>query len=253
MKRFTGKVAVVTASTAGIGLGIARRFAQEGATVIISSRKAENVQAVEGQLRAEGLDVVGLVCHVADKAQRKNLIEKAVRVGENGIHMLVTNAAINPVAAPILEMPEWAIDKTLDVNLKATIMLIKEATPYLAQDAAVVLLSSYMGYNPALDVHLGMYAVSKTALIGLTKALAKEFGPRGIRVNGVAPGIIPTKFSSLLVETPEVAEGYFKTTSLARFGTVEEIAGIVSFLCSRDAGYITGETIVASGGSLSRL
>lgn len=253
MKRFVGKVALVTASTAGIGLEIARRFAQEGAKVIISSRKPQNVQAAVEQLQNEGLDVQGVVCHVADKAQRKQLIKTAAGVGLNKIHFLVSNAAINPIAATIMDMPESAIDKILDVNLKATIMLVKETAPYLSEDAAVVILSSYAGYNPAVDTHLGMYSVSKTALIGLTKVLAKELGQKGIRVNGVAPGIIPTKLSSLLVNTPELASDYLKTTSLGRLGTVEEIAGLVSFLCSKDAGYITGETIVASGGSLSRL
>ncbi|GMH42744.1 hypothetical protein BSKO_10663 [Bryopsis sp. KO-2023] len=252
-KRFEGRVVVVTASTAGIGLGIVQRFAREGAKVILSSRKQRNVDETIDALRKQGLDVHGCVCHVSEKDHRRRLLEMAA--GFKGkIDVLVSNAAINPVAASILDMPEWALDKLWDVNVKSTIMLVKELAPYFSSDASVVLLSSYEGFNPGGGGNiLGMYGVTKTALLGLTKALARELGPKGVRVNCVAPGIIPTKLSTALVESEELREAILKATVLKRLGTVDEIAGVVAFLCSTDAGYITGENVVASGGVASRL
>lgn len=246
-------MAVVTASSAGIGLATVRRLAQEGATVLLSSRKQENVDEAVEELQREGLAVHGCVCHVSDMSHRHKLLNEAVRIGGGKIDILVSNAAVNPVAVSLLEMPEWAIDKHLDVNIKAAIMLVKEATPYFSKDASVVILSSYVGYNPAVSAVMSMYAVTKTALLGLTKVLASELGSKGVRVNGIAPGTIPTKLAAALVRDKELTQEYLRGTNLKRFGTVDEIAGIVSFLCSKDAGYITGETIVAAGGTMSRL
>lgn len=246
-------MAVVTASSAGIGLATVRRLAQEGATVLLSSRKQGNVDEAVEELQKEGLKVHGCVCHVSDKNHRQRLINEAVRIGGGKIDILVSNAAVNPVAVSLMEMPEWAIDKHLDINIKSAILLVKEAAPHFTKDASVVIISSYVGYNPGVSEFLSMYAVTKTALLGLTKVLASELGPRGVRVNGVAPGTIPTKLAAAMVENKEITEEYLKGTYLNRLGTVDEIAGVVSFLCSKDAGYITGETIVAAGGTMSRL
>lgn len=185
-RRLEGKSAIVTASTAGIGLEIARRLALEGAQVVVSSRRAANVEDTVKSLQEEGMQVQGLACHVGNNEHLQNLVEFTVKK-YGKIDILVSNAAVNPAAGPILEMEESAISKILDINVKSAIMLAKFAVPYMKSGSSMVFVSSYTAFNPSPPI--AMYAVSKTALLGLTKALAEELGPQnGIRVNCVAPG-----------------------------------------------------------------
>ncbi|XP_073527182.1 dehydrogenase/reductase SDR family member 4-like isoform X4 [Phyllobates terribilis] len=210
-RKLDGKVALVTASSDGIGLAIARRLAQDGARVLVSSRKQENVDRAVEELRKEGLDVEGTVCHVGKNEDRVKLVNTAVqRFG--GVDILVSNAAVNPFFGNIL-------DSTDEVWEKA----------------------------------LGPYSVSKTALLGLTKALAPELTHLNIRVNCLAPGLIRTKFSSALWKDESMLDEMKRRLGIKRIGEPEDCAGIVSFLCSPDAAYVTGETVVVSGGAQSRL
>ncbi len=171
---------------AGIGLGIARRLGQEGAKVVVSSRKASAVEETVRQLRSEGIDVVGTACHVGDTAQLQSLVDFTVQHCGPTIDVLVSNAAVNPAAGPILDLPESAIDKILDLNVKSAIMLTRAVRPHMRAGASIVYISSYSAFAPSAPI--AMYAVSKTALLGLTKALAEELGPDQIRVNCIAPG-----------------------------------------------------------------
>jgi dehydrogenase/reductase SDR family protein 4 len=151
-------------------------------------------------------------------------------------------------------MDESAIDKILDINIKSAIILAKLAVQQMQKQrsgGAIVFISSYTAFNPTPPIP--MYAVSKTALLGLTKALAEELGPEGIRVNCVAPGIVPTKFAAALVASPELEAENKARTFLGRLGRPEDMAATVAFLVSDDASYITGETIVVAGGMQSRL
>lgn len=251
-KKLQGKVALVTASTEGIGLAIARRLGQDGARVLLSSRKQQNVDRAVQDLRKEGIEVEGTVCHVGNKEDRQRLIETAVqRFG--GVDILVSNAAVNPFAGSILESNEEVWDKILDVNVKATFLLVKLVVPKMQErgGGSIVIVSSVAGFTPFPS--LGPYSVSKTALLGLTKALAPELSPLNIRVNCLAPGLIRTKFSSALWKNEAVCEHLMSTLGISRIGQPDDCAGAVSFLCSPDASYITGETIVVSGGSHSRL
>eukprot|EP01025_Chloroclados_australasicus_P013849 TRINITY_DN16479_c0_g1_i3.p1 TRINITY_DN16479_c0_g1~~TRINITY_DN16479_c0_g1_i3.p1 ORF type:complete len:260 (-),score=1.94 TRINITY_DN16479_c0_g1_i3:165-944(-) len=194
--RFAGKVAVITASSEGIGFGIALRLCQEGCCVVISSRKQDNVDKALQTLKkvCANANAVGIVCHIGESLQRKNLIRFATETFGK-IDILVSNAAVNPQLGGILDVPERVIDKVIDVNIKSAIMLVREAVPYMSDTGAnIVFISSVAGYD-AFE-HLGVYSVSKTALLGLTKTLAKELSSQGIRVNCVAPGTIPTKLSS---------------------------------------------------------
>ncbi|XP_010270064.1 PREDICTED: tropinone reductase-like 3 isoform X2 [Nelumbo nucifera] len=214
-RRFQGKVAIVTASTQGIGFSIAERLGLEGASVVISSRKQNNVDKAVEKLRARGIDVLGVVCHVSNAQHRKNLIEKTVQT-YGKIDVFVSNAAANPAIDAILETKESVLDKLWEINVKATILLLKDVAPHLSKGSSVVLISSIAGYQPPAS--MAMYGVTKTALLGLTKRKHLE-----------------------------------ERTLLGRLGTTEDMAAATAFLASDDASYITGETLIVAGGMPSRL
>uniref|UniRef100_A0A8C4SNK6 Dehydrogenase/reductase (SDR family) member 4 n=1 Tax=Erpetoichthys calabaricus TaxID=27687 RepID=A0A8C4SNK6_ERPCA len=250
--KLQGKVAVVTASTEGIGFAAARSLAQEGASVVLSSRSRENVERAVAELRHENLSVTGTTCHVGKSEDRERLVSMAVKE-YGGIDILVTNAAVNPFFGNILDSTEAVWDKILDVNVKATFLLTKLVVPHMEKrgGGSVVIVSSIAGFQPFQ--FLGPYSVSKTALLGLTKALAPELAPLNIRVNCVAPGLIKTNFSAALWKDENVKEEFLKNVSMKRIAEPKEISGVISFLCSDDASYITGETIVTAGGMNARL
>ncbi|KAF8391615.1 hypothetical protein HHK36_023921 [Tetracentron sinense] len=248
-RRFEGKVAIVTASTQGIGFSIAERLGLEGASVVISSRKQNNVNEAVEKLRARGIQVLGVVCCVSHAQQRKNLIEKtAQKYGK--IDVIVSNAAANPSVDAILETQESVLDKLREINVKASVLLLKDAAPHLQKGSSIVFISSIGAYQPPAS--MAMYGVTKTALLGLTKALASEMGP-DTRVNCVAPGFVPTNFASFITKNEAVKKAIEKRTLLNRLGTTEDMAAAAAFLASDDASYITGETLVVAGGIPSRL
>jgi dehydrogenase/reductase SDR family protein 4 len=248
-KRFEGKVAIVTASTQGIGFSIAQRLGLEGASVVVSSRRQNNVDEAVEKLKARGIEVLGVVCHVSNAQQRKNLIDKTIqKYGK--IDVVVSNAAVNPSVDAILATKEAVLDKLWEINVKAAILLLQDAAPHLQKGSSVIFISSVAGYQPPSA--LAMYGVTKTALLGLTKALAAEMAP-DTRVNCVAPGFVPTRFADFLTSNDEIRKGIEETALLNRLGTTEDMAAATAFLASDDASYITGETIVVAGGTPSRL
>jgi len=254
-RKLNGKVAVVTASTDGIGFAIAKRLLDDGAKVMISSRKTANVENALKDLSKCGIpstQFAGIQCHVGNKEDRTKMIEKTVQ-DFGGIDILVSNAAANPHMGPAIECPESAWDKIFEVNVKAAFLLSQEVYPHLLKrnGGSITFISSIGGFQPFQ--FLGAYSVSKTALLGLTKVLSQQLGADNIRVNGVAPGVIQTKFSDALTSSPELLEKILELIPLGRIGQPEEIAGMVSFLSSDDASYITGENFVIAGGQPSRL
>ncbi|XP_050653453.1 dehydrogenase/reductase SDR family member 4 isoform X3 [Macaca thibetana thibetana] len=246
------KVALVTASTDGIGFAIARRLAQEGAHVVVSSRKQQNVDQAVATLQGEGLSVTGTVCHVGKAEDRERLVATAVKL-HGGIDILVSNAAVNPFFGSLMDITEEVWDKTLDINVKAPALMTKAVVPEMEKrgGGSVVIVASIAAFSPFPG--LSPYNVSKTALLGLTKTLAIELAPRNIRVNCLAPGLIKTSFSRMFWMDKEKEERMKETLQIRRLGEPEDCAGIVSFLCSEDASYITGETVVVGGGTPSRL
>eukprot|EP00192_Tetraselmis_astigmatica_P018594 CAMPEP_0117688734 /NCGR_PEP_ID=MMETSP0804-20121206/24027_1 /TAXON_ID=1074897 /ORGANISM="Tetraselmis astigmatica, Strain CCMP880" /LENGTH=251 /DNA_ID=CAMNT_0005501285 /DNA_START=173 /DNA_END=924 /DNA_ORIENTATION=+ len=244
MRDLNGKVAIVTASTSGIGLAIVRRLGQEGVKVMLSSRKQKNVDGAVASLRGEGLEVTGCVCHVGTAEHRKTLVSRTLEA-YGQVDILVSNAAVNPATGAITEQSESVIDKILNVNIKAAILLVQEVSPHLREGSSIVFVSSQMGLQPAPP--LGIYGVSKTALLGLTKALALEMGPTGVRVNSVLPGIVPTHFAGTLIESG-LGEAMRAATPLGRLGRPEDIAAVVAFLASSDSGFVTGENHLINGG-----
>lgn len=194
-RRLEGKICVITASSDGIGFAIAKRIGLEGAKVVISSRKQQNVDEALKKLKSLGINVIGLVCHVAKAADRKKLFDEAVsKFG--GIDILVSNAAVNPGVGSLLDTPEEIWDKIFEVNVKASFLLAKEVKPLIVKrgGGSIVFISSVGGYTPSNL--LAAYSVSKTALFGLTKAAALDCVKDNIRVNCVAPGIIETRFAA---------------------------------------------------------
>ncbi|XP_076706151.1 dehydrogenase/reductase SDR family member 4 isoform X2 [Callospermophilus lateralis] len=235
-----------------IGLAIARRLAQDGAHVVISSRKQQNVDKAVNILQGEGLSVTGTVCHVGKAEDRERLVAMAVKL-HGGIDILVSNAAVNPFFGSLMDATEEVWDKVLDVNVKATALMTKAVVPEMEKrgNGSVVIVASIGAFTPFPG--LGPYNVSKTALLGLTKNLALELAPKNIRVNCLAPGLIRTNFSSMLWKDKEREDRMKEFMHIRRLGKPEDCAGIVSFLCSEDASYITGETVVVGGGTPSRL
>ncbi|XP_073274329.1 tropinone reductase-like 3 isoform X1 [Primulina huaijiensis] len=248
-KRFEGKVAIVTASTQGIGFSIAERLGLEGAAVVISSRRQKNVDEAVEKLKGEGIETLGLACHVSNAQQRKDLIEKTIqKYGK--IDVIVSNAAANPSVDGILETKESVLDKLWEINVKATILLLQDGAPHLKEGSSVVFISSIAAFQPPRG--LSMYGVTKTALLGLTKALAAEMAPN-TRVNCVAPGFVQTRFADFLTTDKSRRKALEERTLLGRLGTTQDMAAAAAYLASDDASYITGETLVVAGGMPSRL
>jgi len=251
-RRLEGKVAIVTASSDGIGLAIAERLGMDGAKVMVSSRKKEKVSSAVAQLKSKGVICEGVPCHVGSSSDRQALVGSTIETF-GGIDILVSNAAANPHMGSVLECGEEAWDKIFDVNVKSALMLTQLCVPHMIDrnGGSIVYVTSIAGYVP-INL-LGAYSVSKTALLGLTKVVAAAVSDDNIRVNGVAPGIIKTKFSSSLWANETIAEQTLEQVPLRRFGESKDIAGVTAFLCSDDAAYVTGETIVAAGGMSSHL
>lgn len=243
----TGKVALITGSTKGIGRSIAEEMARCGARVVISSRKAEVCNQVAGELTAQGFEAIAIPCHVGKKEQLQNLVDKTIEAWGQ-IDVLVCNAATNPVYGTTQEMTDDAWDKIMDTNVKGTFWLTQMVLPQMAErgEGAVVLLSSIAGIRG--NTVIGTYGVSKAAEAALARNLAVEWGPSGIRVNSIAPGLIKTDFAKALWEDPVRVKQAEDKTPLRRIGDPVDIAGLAVFLSTPASAYITGQVIVADGG-----
>ncbi|XP_077983179.1 dehydrogenase/reductase SDR family member 4-like [Glandiceps talaboti] len=251
-RRLVGKVAMITGSTDGIGFGIARRLAQEGADVMISSRTQSNVDDAIEKLRSEKLNVSGTVCDVADDSHRNRLIKETLRT-YGGIDILVNSAVYTPPFKSIVETTEELWDQVFDVNLKASFFLSKAALPHLIErgGGSILYVASAGGYHTGQ--HRSAFTVSKTAIYGLTKALVPECVGVNIRVNCLAPGFIESGESDEVEENPLVMKKVIGRIPMKRPGTVEECAAAAAFLCSDDASYMTGEVLPLAGGGATRL
>lgn len=243
----TGKVALITGSTKGIGRSIAEEMARAGARVVISSRKAEACEEVANELKAAGHEAIAIPCHVGKKDQLQNLVDKTLEAWGQ-IDVLVCNAATNPVYGPTSELTDDAWDKIMETNVKGTFWLCNMVLPQMAErgDGAVVMLSSIAGLRG--NTVIGTYGVSKAAEAALARNLAVEWGPRGIRVNAIAPGLIKTDFAKALWEDPVRVKRAEDKTPLRRIGDPVDIAGVALFLSTPASAYVTGQVIVADGG-----
>lgn len=246
--QLTGKVALITGASKGIGEQIARYLAQFGAKVVISSRRQADLDELAEDIRKTGGEVTAIEARMGDEAQTKHLFDKTVEV-YGGIDILVNNAAANPYYGPTVDCPDSAYDKIMDINVKAPFQLSKLVYPVmkLRGGGSIINISSIAGETP--DPGLGIYSVSKASINMLTKVLAKEWGADGIRVNAVAPGLIKTKFSQALWKDEKTLAHFTKRLPIARMGTVEEVASLVLYLASDASGYCTGGIYTVDGGT----
>ncbi len=242
-----GKVAVITGSSKGIGKSIARGLAENGAQVVISSRKQEAVDAVAAAFKQEGLDATGIQCHIGDGEQRQALIAKTLEA-YGKIDILVNNAAINPYYGPLEGSDEVVFDKIMDVNVKAPWLLSNLVLPHMKAQGggSIINISSVEGLRPGFG--LGLYSATKSALIMLTKNQAKEWGRHNVRANVICPGLIKTKFSEGLWADENLVNKFTKALPLQRIAAPEEMAGLVMLLASDAGSYMTGGVYVADGG-----
>lgn len=242
----TDKVAIVTGASKGIGAAIAKGLAEFGAKVVVSSRKQEAVDEVAEEIKAKGGMATGIACHVGDEAQRSQLVEKTVAT-YGRIDILINNAAINPVYGPLAEVTGEVFDKIMDVNVKACMLLTNLCYPHLKkQGGSVVNISSVEGLKPGFG--LGVYSVSKAALIMLTQNQAREWGGDGIRSNVICPGLVQTKFSAALWNNEKMLGQYERHIPAGRMAQPDEMVGLALFLASDAASYSTGGVFTADGG-----
>jgi len=244
----TGKVALVTGSTRGIGLGIAKQFAAHGARVVVSSRKPEACAAAKEEIVRAGGDAFAFPCNVGYKDQLQALVD-ATLAHYGKIDVLVCNAAVNPHFGPLSKISDEAFDKIMGSNVRSTLWLCNMVIPGMAErgGGAVILLSSIAGLKGTR--YLGAYAMSKAADSQLARNLAVEWGAKNVRVNCLAPGIVRTDFAKALYENPALYEMALKNYPLGRLGEVDDISGAAVFLAARAGDFITGQTIVIDGGT----
>lgn len=243
----TGKVAIVTGSTKGIGRAIAEALARAGASVVVSSRKADKCEEVANAIKAEGLDATAIPCHIGKRDDVEHLVSEA-RKRYGKIDVLVCNAAVNPYYGPMSGLTDDAFTKVIDSNVRSNLWLCNLAIPDMAErkDGSVIVVSSIGGLKGSLN--LGMYAISKAADFQLARNLAVEWGPKNIRVNCIAPGLVRTDFARALWENPEMLAKAEAMTPLRRIGEPDDIAGAAVFLASRAGNWTTGQVIVIDGG-----
>jgi NAD(P)-dependent dehydrogenase (short-subunit alcohol dehydrogenase family) len=243
---FSGKVAIVTGGTRGIGLATVEYLARHGAQVAFSSRKADACAQVADRLAQEGLSCIAVPGHAAHEEDVARLVHECV-TAFGGIDIAVANAGINPVFDPATDVddPVWA--KVMDTNVTGPLRLARHALPHLVErNGAMVCVSS-------VNARFGMagsgaYGVSKAALEQLVRVLAVEWGPRGVRVNGVAPGTTATDMIRALRDKPDFMDAMRKGTPLRRIAQPEDVAAVIAFLASDAARHVTGQTLVVDGG-----
>lgn len=243
----TGRVALVTGGSRGIGRAIALGFAKAGAKIVIASRKQAGLDAVAAEVQSLGGAALAVAAHVGDEQAIASLVRRAQETFGR-IDILVNNAATNPHFGPLLDATPAQWDKIMQVNLRSVFLMCQQVAPGMKErrSGSIINIASIEGLHPSRWT--GIYSVSKAALILLTRALAQELGPFGIRVNALAPGLIKTDFSQALWQTPAIAEAVASRTPLGRLGDPNDIVGAALFLASSSSAYVNGAVLTVDGG-----
>jgi NAD(P)-dependent dehydrogenase (short-subunit alcohol dehydrogenase family) len=244
------KVAIITGGSRGIGRSIAEEFARRGAKVVITARKPEELEETAAAINAEGGEATGIVSHSAKEESVDALVEEVMQK-YGRIDILVNNAATNVAFAPFKDLDVAAFDKTLELNLRAPFLISQKVVNRTMEKTggSIINMCSVAGFKA--DPMMTAYNVSKAGLVMLTKSMARELGGFGIRVNGIAPAVIKTKFSRVLYETDSIRQMAEAASALGRVGEWNEVAGAAVFLASDAASYVTGSIITVDGGTLA--
>jgi len=245
----SGRVAVVTGASRGIGEAIARLLAAHGARVVVSSRKQEGCEAVAASIRRQGHAAEAVACHIGELAQIEALFAH-LDAAHGGLDILVNNAATNPYFGHILDTPESAFQKTVDVNLRGYFYMSVAAGRRMRErgKGAIVNVASVNAESPAEQQ--GIYSITKAAVVNMTRAFARECGPHGIRVNALLPGLTETRLAAALHEDQALHDYWVERTPLGRIAQPEEMAGAVLYLVSDAASFATGASLRVDGGLL---
>ena len=245
----SGKVALITGASRGIGEAIALAYAQAGARVVLASRKQAGLDGVAQRIREAGGEALPIAAHTGDSEAVSAIVEKAIST-LGGIDIVVNNAATNPHFGHILTAEESHWDKILDVNVKGYFRVVKACVESMKARGGgkVVNMASVAGLEP--EPMMGVYSVSKAAVLMLTKVLAAELAQFNIQVNAIAPGFVKTKFSSALWQTPKINDAIIKTIPQKRMAEPEEITGLAVYLASPASSFVTGSVFTIDGGQL---
>lgn len=245
----TGKVALITGGSRGIGEAIATTYSAAGAQVVLSSRKQEGLDAVAAQIQAAGGQALAVAAHTGDATAVQALVNRAIATF-GGIDILVNNAATNPHFGPIMTAEESHWDKILDVNVKGYFRLAKACLPAMRARGGgkIINLASIAGKTP--QPGMGIYCVSKAAVLMLTEVLAVELAPDNIQVNAIAPGFIKTAFSRAIWDNPALYAAVTQAIPQHRLADVKELTGIALYLASAASSFTTGATFLIDGGQL---
>jgi NAD(P)-dependent dehydrogenase (short-subunit alcohol dehydrogenase family) len=246
----TGQHIVVTGASRGIGLAVAMALAARGAEVTLTGRKADTLKEAVATLQAAGARAHGEVCHQGDPGAIEGLFAALDAAGRT-VDGVVINAATNPVMGPLIDIDLEAWKKILDVNLTGALLTARAAALRMVPRGrgSLVFMASVAGLEPMPG--LGAYSVSKAGLLGLMRALARELGPSGVRVNAIAPGLVETRFAQALLQDATTYAQLMARTPLGRHGQPDDIAGVAVFLLSDAARYVTGQVLVVDGGAVS--
>jgi NAD(P)-dependent dehydrogenase (short-subunit alcohol dehydrogenase family) len=244
-----GKVAVVTGSSRGIGRAIAERLAEHGAKVVVCSRKLDACEEVAGAIRAHGGEAFAHACNIGRRQDLQALVDATIRQW-GGIDVLVCNAAINPHFGASIGMPDEVYDKVMNSNVRSNFWLCNMVLPQMAErgGGSIIIVSSVAGLLGSSM--LGVYGISKAADMALARNICVEWGPKNVRANCIAPGLVRTDFAKALWENPQIYQQTVKTYPLRRIGEPDEIAGAAVFLASPSGSFMTGQTIVIDGGGM---
>lgn len=245
----SGRIALVTGASRGIGESIARLLAAQGAHVIVSSRKVEDCQRVVDAIQADGGSAEAIACHIGEMEQIKGIFEQ-IRSRHGKLNILVNNAAANPYFGHVLDTDLAAYQKTVDVNIRGYFFMSVEGGKLMRESGggAIVNVASVNGIIPG--AFQGIYSITKAAVISMTKTFAKECAGANIRVNALLPGATDTKFASALVKNDTILKQLMPHVPMGRVAQPDEMAGSVLYLVSDAASYTTGSCIVADGGYL---
>ncbi len=243
----TDKVAVITGGSRGIGREIGLAYAEAGAKVVVASRKQEGVDAVAEEIRERGGTALAVAAHAGHENAVTALVERTVEAF-GGVDIAVNNAGTNPHFGPIMTATTGQWDKIMEVNLRGAFFVCQQVVPIMQERGGgkIINVTSMAGLRP--QPAMGIYSVSKAGLIMLTQVLAQELGPYNIQVNAIAPGVVKTRFSGALWQTPSIAQAIVKHTPLGRLGEVDDVVGAALYLASPLSDFVTGAVLPIDGG-----